>query len=145
MSSLSIELARSGDERFAPIPTGPTATGSGTYNIILQPGGVASDQFRTVGGRRAENDDPAVNSGGGGGGVGGLLQSIEDAGNSLLRAALSLVPAVRFKPWPPTSAPPAAERRQDNSERGDGLRRVIDRASIPADRQDAADWRPLAV
>ena len=106
-----------GEQSFLPQHTGPSATAS-RY---------------TLGGHRSA--EPATHSGGG-----GLLQGMEQAGSSLLRAVMSLVPTIRFTPWPPNDpSPPEAERRQD----GGGLRRIISRASVPADGRDAADWRPL--
>jgi hypothetical protein len=86
------------------------------------------------GGRRS--DEPVGASGGG-----GLLQSVGQAGTSLLRAAMSLVPTIRFKPWPlnnrsstdsswPTGKLQERRRRPENS--------------LP-DNGRPEEWRPLAV
>jgi hypothetical protein len=86
------------------------------------------------GGRRS--DVPPTNGS-------GLLQSVEQAGSSLLRAAMSLVPTIRFVPWQPGGRKPPANRR--NSGGGDTRwQRTQGRNSVP-DTGREGEWKPLVI
>jgi hypothetical protein len=74
-----------------------------------------------------------------GGSGGGLLHSVEQAGSSLLRAAMSLMPTIRFVPWQPGGRGKPARRRGDH-ERW----RTHDKNSVPDTRREG-EWMPLVV
>ena len=95
-------------------------------------GRLNSDKLPASGGGGRRSDEPAA-----GGGGGGLLHSMEQAGTSLLRAAMSLVPTIRFKPWPPNRRPPP-HRRQDDR------RRAPEQYSLP-DTGRLGEWKPLVI
>ncbi len=75
------------------------------------------------------------------GGGSGLLQSVEQAGSSLLRAAMSLVPTIRFVPWQPGGRKPPANRRSGGDTR---WQRTQGRNSVP-DTGREGEWKPLVI
>jgi hypothetical protein len=75
-----------------------------------------------------------------GGGGSGLLQSVEQAGSSLLRAAMSLVPSIRFVPWQPGGRKPPANRRNSDTR----WQRTQGRNSVP-DTGREGEWKPLVI
>jgi hypothetical protein len=76
------------------------------------------------------------------GGGSGLLQSVEQAGSSLLRAAMSLVPTIRFVPWQPGGRKPPANRRSGGGDTR--WQRTQGRNSVP-DTGREGEWKPLVI
>jgi hypothetical protein len=79
-----------------------------------------------------------------GGGGSGLLQSVEQAGSSLLRAAMSLVPTIRFVPWQPGGRKPPANRRSGGGGGDTRWQRTQGRNSVP-DTGREGEWKPLVI
>ncbi len=101
----------------------------------LDQSGASGSSGGSGGGRRS--DVPPT------GGGSGLLQSVEQAGSSLLRAAMSLVPTIRFVPWQPGGRKPPANRRGGGG--GDTRwQRTQGRNSVP-DTGREGEWKPLVI
>ncbi len=105
---------------------------------------------RSESGRFDQSGGSGSSGGGGGrrsdvpptGGGSGLLQSVEQAGSSLLRAAMSLVPTIRFVPWQPGGRKPPANRRSGGGDTR--WQRTQGRNSVPDTGRDG-EWKPLVI
>jgi hypothetical protein len=103
---------------------------------LFDQSGASGGSSGSGGGRRS--DVPPTNGGS------GLLQSVEQAGSSLIRAAMSLVPTIRFVPWQPGGRKPPANRRSGGGGGDMRWQRTQGRNSVP-DTGREGEWKPLVI